>query len=302
MKANYLHTAGILVALYVGAACTSNQGVLGVKKDDKTPLLDKPQNAMVVARASLSIPTSKGEVKDKEVKISNARPASGPTCEDSIVSCQLESQVFEPLGTSDLEAIRGTNTLLKQPSEAYTQKKLLDIYHNKQGSFRELFGRPDSRQVQWIADYRGEHAAALRNKFMCELYTHKHGDEKTLERWIREAPQELFAYGPEGDDYVELYIKLTNKLRPLIRAQDLRTIIRGYRILLSLTKRMPPLVSSQVWPKIGLSKQLTDAVNTDNDDLKKEAQSVVDAVVETCKRLQHDLDDAKTTAKLSIPV
>ena len=298
MKANYLHTAGILVALYVGAACTSNQGVLGVKKDDKTPLLDKPQNAMVVARASLSIPTSKGEVKDKEVKISNARPASGPTCEDSIVSCQLESQVFEPLGTSDLEAIRGTNTLLKQPSEAYTQKKLLDIYHNKQGSFRELFGRPDSRQVQWIADYRGEHAAALRNKFMCELYTHKHGDEKTLERWIREAPQELFAYGPEGDDYVELYIKLTNKLRPLIRAQDLRTIIRGYRILLSLTKRMPPLVSSQVWPKIGLSKQLTDAVNTDNDDLKKEAQSVVDAIVETCKRLQHDLGDAKKTANL----
>ena len=127
---------------------------------------------------------------------------------------------------------------------------------------------------------------------MCELYTHKHGDEKTLERWIREAPQELFAYGPEGDDYVELYIKLTNKLTPLIRAQDLRTIIRGYRILLSLTKRMPPLVSSQVWPKIGLSKQLTDAVNTDNDDLKKEAQSVVDAIVETCKRLQHDLDDA----------
>ena len=130
---------------------------------------------------------------------------------------------------------------------------------------------------------------------MCELYTHKHGDEKTLERWFREAPQELFAYGPEGDDYVELYIKLTNKLTPLIRAQDLRTRIRGYSILLLFKKRMSPFVYSQIWSIYGRFKITPEQLKCLNEDLTKEVQSIrkeEEGIVETCKRLQHDLDDA----------
>ena len=158
--------------------------------------LNASENTAIVARGSLSVPIPfpKEEAKDIEIKISNARPASGPTFRDSIVPCQLEEQVFGYLSTCDLETIRGTNKVLKRCSEAYTHRqRLLDIYHDKQGSFREFFVKPNSPPVRWIADYRGENAEALRNKFMRELYAQ--ADPKTMLKWLQKAPPRLFFYG-----------------------------------------------------------------------------------------------------------
>ena len=144
-----------------------------------------------------------------------------------------------------------------------------------------------------LAQHEHPSAKKVRDNFMYELYTR--ADKKTLVNWFKNAPKNLFAYGPEGDDYVKLFIALTNKLTPLIRATDLRTRIRGYSILLLFKKRMSPFVYSQIWSIYGRFKITPEQLKCLNEDLTKEVQSIrkeEEGIVETCKRLQHDLDDA----------
>ena len=314
MKANYLHTAGILAALCMGAACTSNQGVLGVKKDvppvsrgtsvDKEEKrmmpLNASENTAIVARGSLSVPIPfpKEEAKDIEIKISNARPASGPTFRDSIVPCQLEEQVFGYLSPCELETIRGTNKVLKRCSEAYTHRqRLLDIYHDKQGSFREFFVKPNSPPVRWIADYRGENAEALRNKFMRELYAQ--ADPKTMLKWLQEAPPRLLAYGHRVGFSNCAFMELTSRIIPRIfEKSDFQNVIRVCRALLVIQNERNTRLYSH-WAHNTLAQTCTEQllffayIKSNDATLKKEAMALMRKIVVGEEDFAHAMEHYK---------
>lgn len=155
----HFHTAGILVALCMGAACTSNQGVLGVTKKEVTLEEKKTDWAEETVRKREDPPI----ILDKN--------------EDTNQVLRL---IFQFTG---------------DPSVSFACQKrdypvLLDRLNKK--SCEIFFEAPRSYWVALLA-YFNKHKSAkeTRTVFMDRLYTH--ANEKTLFNWFKNAPRELFA-------------------------------------------------------------------------------------------------------------
>ena len=188
----HFHTAGILVALCMGAACTSNQGVLGVTKkgvtletvsrdtlakEEETIPLNASENAMVVARGSSEEKTNWDALRVREMFIRETDP---PIILDKNEDTKVLRLIFQFTG---------------DPSVSFACQKrdypVLLCRLNKK-SCEIFFEDPRSYWVALLA-YFNKHKSAkkVRDNFMYELYTR--ADKKTLINWFKNAPRELFA-------------------------------------------------------------------------------------------------------------
>ena len=155
----HFHTAGILVALCMGAACTSNQGVLGVTKKE------------------VALEEKKTDWDEETVRKREAPPIILDKNEDTNQVLRL---IFQFTG---------------DPSVSFACQKrdypvLLDRLNKK--SCEIFFEAPRSYWVALLA-YFNKHKSAeeTRTVFMDRLYTH--ADKKTLVNWFKNAPRELFS-------------------------------------------------------------------------------------------------------------
>ena len=190
---NYLHTAVILSALLVSAACTSKQSILGVEKKN----------------ASDPVPASSNEGK----RVIPMAELAARLCNE------VHVDEFAMLPLSDHENF---SRLCPRWSRQFTQSlrrlNITDTDLNEE-DIKALFKIPNSLVVQKIASCSGEDAKKIKHDFMRHYWQYLSKQNKeTRNKILLSLPRSLLLHGHRGNAHMVLceeqaanFIKIINK-------------------------------------------------------------------------------------------
>ena len=203
---NYLHTAVILSALLVSAACTPKQSILGVEK----------KNASVPVSGDRSV----CEEEKKEII-----PQSALEQKSGILSMP-QSLAFLVLKNLPLKdkintglACKSLNKDTNKHIQTTRIKELYDIYESKEKDYSSFFSKPDAHAIKILANGQDKKARRIKRDFMRRYWQYLSKQNKeTRNKILLSLPRSLLLHGHRGNAHMVLceeqaanFIKIINK-------------------------------------------------------------------------------------------